>query len=246
MSKAKHNHPAFPGALPLFAAAICLLFSAPTSQAQEPETISIRFQTLSWQDSINDLYYFDAGNPVSLFIPNGAPGAKLSYSGPPVMGFYKQRTGPEGEVLYDRIASVNLSPGQRQCLLLFIPVSGESGEKQPYRILPLTDTNRDFGPNAFNIYNLTRSTMAIRLGEEQFRISPGGNHVVQPAELGTKNVDVQMAANAQDTNWTLIYQSRWATPGKRRAWVFIYQDADSKPSIRKYYQIAQTTPTPEL
>ncbi len=208
---------------------------------QEEEPVSVSFYALSWQGSIQDLLYFDGGKPVSLFIPNGAPGHELTYRGSPEMGFYTQRTGPEGEILYDLQTSVTIPRNVKRLLLVFLPST--SGAQQAYKILALPDAGSGFTANAFNFYNLTGAAMAIRVGDEKFQVAPGRNHIVSLADVDTKNVDVQMASNARNSEWNMIYQSRWASPKQRRAWVFIYGEAGATPSIRKYYQVVQKRET---
>ncbi|WP_309385884.1 hypothetical protein [Cerasicoccus frondis] len=209
--------------------------------AQEEETITLQFQTLSWQQSIQDLYYFDSGQPVKIFVPNGAPSSTQTYTGPPTLGFYTKHLGEDAQASYQLSSSVKLSKGLSKCLLLFLPTqSPDSGPR--YKILPLDDNANGFGANAMNFYNLTDARMAVRIGGSQFELKPGANKVLQLSENDSKNVDVQMASNPDNTNWSLIYQSRWAAPGHRRAWVFVYQETGSRPSIRKYYQIVDVEP----
>jgi len=206
--------------------------------------ISVSFQALAWDNTISDLYYFDRGNPVQLFIPNGAPGPTLPYHGPPVLKFYTKGISAEGEDQYDLKAAVTLSATQQRTLLLFIPASSEGAAGPQYRIMPLQDNDRAFTNNAFNFYNLTNTDMAIRVGDDQFVIKPGRNRIIGLTEEVKKNVNVQMASNTDASNWTLVYQSRWAAPKNRRAWVFIYREGEDRPSIRKYYQVAMTPPPP--
>ncbi len=216
--------------------AVLLGFLLPqVSHGQEEEFVTVEFQTLAWDQAISDLVYLDRGNAVSLFIPNGAPGATMRYVGPPTLNFYTTRSGPEGETLYDLKASVNVSRTQGKYLLLFVP--GDEASSLPYRVVALPDSAGSFGANAFNFYNLTKTSMAIRLDEDQFQLQPGRNQIVTLSGLDLKNVNVQMASQAQGEDWRLIYQSRWAAPGKRRAWIFIYREGQDRPTIRKYYQV---------
>ena len=218
----------------------CLAMLGPLVQAQDEENVSISFYTLSWKGSIKDLVYFNKGQSTSLFIPNGAPSIEQRYSGPPKMNFFSERTGPEGEALYDIKASVTIPRGSSRLLLVFIPSASANNPQQAYKILPLPDAsaNSNFVANAFNFYNLTSTDMAIRVGEVQFQLAPERNHIVTLADTDTQNVDVQMATSTRESKqWTMIYQSRWASPKKRRAWVFIYGEPGTTPTIRKYYQI---------
>ncbi|MDP0495263.1 MAG: hypothetical protein Q7Q73_03555 [Verrucomicrobiota bacterium JB024] len=230
-------------------ATFVLLFLAilgPLARAQDEESISVSFYPLSWEGSIKDLIYFDKGQRVPLFIPNGAPGSEQSYVGSPQMGFYTERTGPEGEMLYDLQATVTIPHSVKRLLLVFIPTSAVSNPQQKYKVLALPDpgSNSNFAANAFNFYNLTGTNMAIRVGDNQFQLSPGRSHVVALTDNDLKNVDVQMATSTQETTqWSMIYQSRWASPKKRRAWVFIYGEPGTTPGIRKYYQLMQTADT---
>lgn len=217
---------------PLLTALLLLTVSA---HAQEEESVSVSFSTLSWKGSIKDLFYFNRGEPVQLFIPNGAPGAVQAYKGPPQMGFYTKRINAEGETVYDLKASVTVSTGATKLLLLFLPAPDSQPEQQ-YRILALPDPDANFQGNTFNFYNLTGSDMAIRVGDDQFRLASGRNRLIPLDDADVQNVDVQMASSTKNDAWTMIYQSRWAPPGKRRAWVFIYGEPGSTPGIRKYYQ----------
>jgi hypothetical protein len=212
-----------------------LLLLTVCARAQEEQSVSIAFSTLSWKSSIKDLFYFNRGEPVQLFIPNGAPGATQAYKGPPQMGFYTRRINAEGETVYDLKTSVTITPGTSKLLLLFLPAPA-SQPGQQYRILTLADPDADFPGNTFNFYNLTGADMAIRVGSDQFRLASGHNRLIPLDDAAPQNVDVQMASSTKDDAWTMIYQSRWAPPGKRRAWVFIYGEPGSTPGIRKYYQ----------
>ncbi|MDP0495808.1 MAG: hypothetical protein Q7Q73_06330 [Verrucomicrobiota bacterium JB024] len=209
------------------------------AHAQEEESVSVAFSTLSWKNSIKDLFYFNRGEPVQLFIPNGAPGSVQTYKGPPQMGFYTKRVNAEGETVYDLKASVNITSNASKLLLLFLPSSASPPEQQ-YRILPLADSDADFPGNTFNFYNLTGANMAIRVGDNKFQLASGRNRLIPLDDVDVQNVDVQMASSTKGSEWTMIYQSRWAPPGKRRAWVFIYGEPGSTPGIRKYYQSVAT------
>ena len=217
---------------PLLTALLLLTASA---HAQEEESVSVSFSTLSWKGSIKDLFYFNRGEPVQLFIPNGAPGAVQTYKGPPQMGFYTKRINAEGEAVYDLKTSITVSADASKLLLLFLPAPASQPDQQ-YRILALSDPDANFQGNTFNFYNLTGADMAIRVGDDQFRLSSGRNRLIPLDDADVQNVDVQMASSTKNDAWTMIYQSRWAPPGKRRAWVFIYGEPGSTPGIRKYYQ----------
>ncbi|MDQ8194332.1 hypothetical protein QEH59_07840 [Coraliomargarita sp. SDUM461004] len=225
---------------------LLLLFAVVISSIQivaqdAEEGVTMTFSTLSWQGSIKELLYFNNGAPTPILIPNGAPGSEFTYKGPPNLSFHTQEIDEEGKPIYPTVASTTVANHQ-ELLLIFFPTRASIDSALSYRILALPAAEADFTSNAFNFYNLTKKRLAIRVGEHKFQIAPGTSLIMPLATSNTQNVDVQMAANQQNNGWTMIYQSRWAPPKRRRAWVFIHGEGEGTPEIRKYYQVlTQTT-----
>lgn len=213
------------------------LVSSLVAYAKAPEMVSVQFSALSWGSAVSDLFYMNNGQPIPVLIPNGAPSLERSYTGPPTIDFFMQTTDAEGQPVYTRKASVAIPDSVSRLMLIFVLESNPLPGQPTYRVLALPDQDGDFQANAFNFTNLTDFPIAVRLGKETLDIRAGGSHIVSLADAEARNVDVQMAANREGTDWKLIYRSRWASPVNRRAWVFVYADQNDSPKVRKYYQV---------
>jgi hypothetical protein len=209
-----------------------LLISVSGLSAQEEPQATVEFATLSWDKTIRDLYYFNGDEPVPVIVPNGSPGREMKYRGETQLTFYTQGKDSEGKIIDQSVGVVNFPEGDSSRLLLFV----KSGDVGRYRILSLNSDLDGFPLGAFKFCNLTDHRIALKVGEYGVSLESKENEVISLPQQEKTNVSVRLAAIDGGEEWELIYRSLWASPGNRRAWVFVYDDASEHNVIRKYYQ----------
>jgi hypothetical protein len=210
----------------------CSLSPAGYLAMADVESVSIRFSALAWDRPIHGLHYYSNGKHHPLVVPNGAPGSKNEYSGPPVIEFYTKETGDEGQIYYRSVAEIDSTPHGADLLLLFFK---DEGADSGFRIMPVADNTKAFGRATFNFSNFTPNPIMIRAGNRDVGIEPGMSETLEP-RADSADVSIQMATRGNGDTWRLVYRSRWAVPDDRRVWVFLYGDGDGRPAIRRFYQ----------
>lgn len=213
-----------------------LTFSGASAQTEgEEDLVRVRFSTVSWDNTIRDLLYFSEGAPNPIIVANGAPGKKYAYRGPRDLVFYTESVGPEGEPVFTPRASVSITPGEPDLLLIFL----ERPDSADFKVLPVPDKGKEFRAGCFHFQNLTVERVALRVGEQDLLLAPGEGQTVQTPVDRPQNVDVQIAAPSENKEWRLVYQSRWGPPGNRRIWVFLHRSEEGPPKIKRYYEIVE-------
>lgn len=206
-----------------------LLALAPSpSFAQEQVSVSTHFSVLSLDGPINHALQYDSKNKShKLWISALTRSPVQSYSGPADLVFYITTVNPEGVVVKEPVATVNLTAfPQTQVLLLFSKIPGDT---ERYHIIPVADDATESPAYSWKIFNFTDSVVALKIGNDAPRTIPSGNQSAytfpESTSLGKK---IQIAV-ASDEGWKLERTSIWSHNPDIRSLVFLLPSDKGKP-----------------
>ncbi len=222
----------------------CLLMGATQLSAQEQQPmVNVRFTALSLDSPISNIKFDSDGTAKSLFTSTVTRSLEQKYSGPPQLVFYIPETGPEGQTIKRPVAVVNLSGfSGKQVLLLFSQHPSEPGR---YTVHALDDSTARTPGNSWRMFNLTPTTVAIKVGEQEpVTIKTRSDYLFRFNSDAQTSVVIQIAASTED-GWELARRSIWSHNPNLRTLVFLIPGGQGNSvQVKRINQSLNTIPQP--
>ncbi|WP_269537720.1 hypothetical protein [Cerasicoccus fimbriatus] len=215
-----------------FKALLLAFLAAGALFGQAPENVRVSFSMLSWNRTINQVFYEGINGEVAIpFIPNGAPTKNFEYYGPLPVYFYQyDGVDAEGNPLKKVIGSFTPRANANQ-LLIFIP--DEQRGKGLYRILPLNFARNEVADGTYQFFNLASYPLYVRFGKDQFKVPAGKSEAIVSNPEIAKGLDVAMALQVSEApgGTEVVYSAGWTLKKGRSALVFITNDQGTEGSV---------------
>lgn len=141
-----------------------------------------------------------------------------------VWSFGQTVAGPDGEVVFQELGSVQAlnSPSQ---LVLLVRKGGSNAEG--FNVIALDDRDTAFGGGEFLFFNAATVDIAGQTGGEQFGIRPGGHRIVRPqSEDGARSFHTAFYFRAED-RVRPFFSSQWPVSERARGLIFFYHDPNT-------------------
>jgi hypothetical protein len=170
------------------------------------------------------------GNTVSLLSADrGRLSSAVKYTG----------TGPIRFVDYDSptltnqprpiIAEVHPPLSMKEGLFIFFPTQ----ETMKYQLLAIDISREALTTGSSFFYNITPSTIAIKVGDRQMQMKPMGHESVELNNLRDSKLPIQIAVESgQSGDWTLRYSTRKVILPNSRLIFLIYNPKGKKSFYR--------------
>ncbi len=110
-----------------------------------------------------------------------------------------------------QLASVNLPAKGQAFILIFLPVG-----KGKFKVLPLSDSVKDFPLGSFQMIGLSRFPIKVALENKPYEIKPGGITLVEDAPMAANGHSSMIAFAMQNGKWERISSGLWPDPGEKR------------------------------
>lgn len=237
----------------LFPYAICVgvvlrfvLWGVAQAQVQEPPERRVSFRIMSWNGSIENLYYMekpDKEAPVSVSSFSRSKYYRFTSSGPLV--FFTKTVDAEGNPVRVPQVSVPLNHLEERSLVMLFK-DNEGG----YRAVVLRDDLSDFKGGHYNFVNLTTSAVAVRCGTKE-GVVPSLKNLVLDAKPEEGNASGVAVYIRNEDTLRAVYSNAFAYYDEMRVLVFIFQPpefSDGRFVVKRLMEsqkVAEAVPTVE-
>lgn len=153
----------------------------------------IKFCTFGWKVTPDDLYYESEGKVIKLVVYSSSRSTPQDYPKAATIAFFRWVSGPEGKLVREEAATVNLGAAGPRPLLVFM-ATPESPKR--YRVAAIADDTKAFPVPSYRFINLTAVEIYIKCGGQTLKL-PAQNAGMLDSQL--KKVDTP------ETIQTMIY-----------------------------------------
>jgi len=228
--------------------ALLFLTSLPNLSAQAPsEEHKVRFRTIGWMVSTEDLYYECKHKDAKISVIDAA--RSLFYDAPAEkqFTFYRLITGPDDKKVRQVVATVDITEAGKWPLLLFVT---DPSAPDRYRVTAIADDTKTFPFPSARFINLTNVELNIAYGKQKFKLPAKEIRLIDP-ELKAES-DTRFAIVSADTadGPALLYSNNWVVRRNYRTLVFIFPSDDKMRVMRiqddsDFYYTPQPRNNPE-
>jgi hypothetical protein len=194
------------------------------------ESTSIRTTVVftAWGPEIAGLGLIHQGKIEPIFVPSGSRSDPVNYRGPAEIILVRRDNSTSSwqpGLPISPVAKIRIHPAQRKVLLILSPSPKASGN---YEVQVVEDDLDKFPPQSVAIFNLTPARIAIRVGETQFEVAPGGRHIskIQLPDQKTRLRFSVAAWQEQRNTWKLVRSSGINMSAHSRVMAFITTNSD--------------------
>ena len=200
---------------------IFVLAFLPLLKAQTPPPDEVfAFRILGAGVIAEDLFYSSGGKAIPVRISTEMRSVYYNYTGPRGhLDFFRQVPGPDGKLIKQTVAAVDLTGVGNRPLLIFLQHSSVAGT---YAVRTFSDTVNDVPPGGFRFVNFTTRRIAMKFGQQKLIIPPGEQLIVKgepPAE--SKINEVKLFGVLLNDEVRAIYSNLWAYNPEMRTIVLI-------------------------
>lgn len=138
---------------------------------------------------------------------------------------------PSGKEIPPGAPHFTIPDSWSNCILLFFHDS--SNKVFPAKVIPVNASSAGFPLGDTLIYNVSKATVAAKLGTEQVKILPGKSAAVKPPRTGSGSYPVAIdCAFPGDKQPTALCRSTWQHEADARQILFIVPQSEQKiPSV---------------
>lgn len=161
----------------LFSLFICFSGTLTAEEnAEEEALVDLSFSVFPLEPANwEGIHYSPSGEPASelveLFFNPHERSLLHDYKGPSPLRFFRTSTNEEGEIIYQTVAAVVLTPGKRKNpLIFFFEPEEKSG---PYSISVMENSPKTFPDESLVFFNTMNIPFQGVLGTERFTLAPG-------------------------------------------------------------------------
>ncbi|MES2661519.1 MAG: hypothetical protein V4689_23070 [Verrucomicrobiota bacterium] len=110
------------------------------------------------------------------------------------------------------LAKVNLPKTGNRFILVFLPSGNNT-----YRVLPLSDTVKDFPLGSYRVISLSRLPIKLTLEDKPYEFNPGDSKLIEDPPVQANNHSAMYCFAQKDGKWQKIAAGLWPHPGKKRS-----------------------------
>lgn len=203
---------------------ILLFLGTSLGFTQAPEDfISIRFQTMSWEEPIKDIYYQSNEKEHLLFIPNASFSRVQQYTGPKEVVFYRKKV-LEGVTIKTPVAMARMLAVE-DGRFIFVFIKG-SAEEERYNIYPIKYDDGMGRENQVTLVNLSKDPIAGRIDQEKFRLNAGQANTIDVSPNEGGNVMAQFLLETVH-GWKPLYSNYWKVYIDKQVFAFIARPSNT-------------------
>jgi len=216
--------------------ALFLLTALSNLCAQEapPDEHKVRFRTIGWQVSMDDLYYELKGHDANVFVTESA--RSMFYDSPKdkeEIVFYRLVPGTDDKSKKTRevAATVDISNAGHMALLLFMT---DPASPKLFRVTAVPDDPKSFPFPSCRFINLTKVDLRATYGEEKVEVKGRGMALVHPKLKADDKKEIRYTSVSMDApeGPQLLYSNYWVARPNLRTLVFISSQEERMSVIR--------------
>jgi hypothetical protein len=186
------------------------------------QDVSCKFRVFSWEaDKPSTFTYLSKGQPVAVKnIRSDVRSEMLEYTGAPLLALYEDTSAagaPEDRKTARPLARILLPGGIRHALILLYPNPQASGP--PYAGLVFDDDPAAFPFGSYLFYNLSKSAVAVSVGDETFILARDEKQLFRPQQV---TIHLQIATRGSESaEWERVYDKFFPSWPQERNLFFI-------------------------
>ena len=195
---------------------ITVLAQVPTDDGQ------VHFRTFGWQVAPSDLYFESKGNDIKLSVIDSARSVFQDHAKTGSIVFYRLVPGPEGKMMHEEAAVVNIAAAGPWPLLVFMKAGNDP---KGYKAVAITDDLKTFPFPSCRFINLTPIELYAKLNDQVITVPAKGLESLDPHLKSAIEPEVRYATiHAMTANGPLmVYSNNWMMRPTQRTLVFIFQ-----------------------
>jgi hypothetical protein len=161
--------------------------------------------------------------------------------------------GPQRLLLYETAAaSMENPPSMPPKLFVDLPADADRvlllafhPEGQPLRLVAYGVPSDGLRPGDYRFFNFSKQDVAVRLGEMQFHLPRGADHIVSNRDWQGEypDLNIQLAADYQGSP-KLVFSSVWGHHPEHRSFVFLFDGSHPSMPIVMRKMSDQLPPSP--
>jgi len=192
-----------------------------------PEEHKVRFRTIGWQVSFDDLYYELKGRDTNVFVTESA--RSIFYDAPreKEIVFYRLVPGTDDKTKKTRevAATVDITNAGHIVLLLFMT---DPASPNRYRVTAFPDDPKSFPFPSCRFINLTKVDLRATYGDQNVEVKGKGMALAYPKLKADDESDTRYTSVSMDTpeGPHQLYGNNWVARPNRRTLVFIFPQDD--------------------
>lgn len=221
----------FRPSLPLAAALACILPGVPLAAAQaEPDTLRLTLRLLCFEETAAapKLYLHDLADE------NDTPGTEVELKG--YLNHESSTVTVRGKQLVftaspehasakqpeNQLAKWTRPDRKREWMLLFLPKQADG--RTTWQVLGIDDSYRAFPPGSFQVLNLSRFPVRIRLESTNYDFKSGQTRLIENPPVQENQHSAMTSFCFRDNEWRRIGAGLWPHPGTKRSVQVLYDD----------------------
>ena len=191
----------------------------------------VHFRTFGWQVAPDDLYFESKGKDTKLSVIDAARSVFMDHVKKDTIVFYRLVPGPEGKLVREEAAVVNIAAAGPWPLVVFM--KAENSAKR-YKTVAISDDLKTFPIPSSRFINLTPIELYAKLGEQVLKLPAKGVELVEPI---FKSATVPEARYTSIHAMTeegplMLYSNNWMLRPTQRMLVFIFPQENSLQVMR--------------
>lgn len=163
------------------------------------------------RNPIEGLHYDLEGQAVPIEFKKKRRSDPYHYKGPKLVTFFKQDVNEEGEPVRVPIASVAMTPGNREPLFFFLPVTKPNENGPKYSVSVIDDSTRAFPYGSVMIFNASGAELAGKVGDRQLMLPYGPTEPMPMSRLRESRRDPWInfffAAEVAEDEYELVFRN---------------------------------------
>ena len=206
----------------------------------------MRFRTIGWQLSMDDLYYDLKQHDANVYVTELARSNFYDAPKEKEIVFYRLVPGTDDKTKKTRevAATVDISNAGHVVLLLFM---ADPASPKRYRVTALPDDPKSFPFPSCRFINLTGVNLRATYGDEKIEVKAKGMNLAYPKLKAGEEDDTRYTSVSMDTpeGPQMLYGNNWVARPGRRTLVFIFPQDERMCVMRVSDDISIFLPPPK-
>ena len=191
----------------------------------------VHFRTFGWQVAPGDLYFESKGKDIKLSVIDSARSVFNDHAKTESIVFYRLVPGPDGKLVHEEAAVVNISAAGQWPLVVFMKT--ETTPKR-YKAVAISDDLKTFPIPSCRFINLTPIELYAKLGDQDMKVPAKGVELLDPHLKSAIEPEARYASiHAMTASGPLmLYSNNWMMRPTQRTMVFIFPQDDTLQVMR--------------
>ncbi|MEX1049901.1 MAG: hypothetical protein WED15_10260 [Akkermansiaceae bacterium] len=180
----------------------------------------IRFRTLGWNLSADDLFYSFKNQDTKVELTESSRSIFHAAGRAKQLTFYRIITGPDDKPMQEVAATVNIETAGPWPLLIFMK---DPRSPKRFRVAAIADDLKTFPFPSTQFVNFTGVDMDAKLGDQVVKVAGGGLARIDPRIQAGKESDTRFTAISWNSpaGRRVLYSNNWVVKPNQRTIVFI-------------------------